>query len=57
MGSVYVFHTSDQIDDGAWRDSLRHLETYGVGDRRVEGYGEVRVCDEFHQEIQEVEVK
>jgi CRISPR-associated protein Csx10 len=53
MGSVYVYHTTDGLDEAEWCDSLRALEESGVGERRREGFGQVRVCDEFHGEIQE----
>lgn len=52
-GSVYVYHTDDRADDPEWRDALRSLEEAGVGERRREGFGQVRVCDEFHSQIQE----
>jgi CRISPR-associated protein Csx10 len=54
MGSVYVYHVPplDQYEDRI--AVLRALEEHGVGERRAEGYGQVRVCDEFHLEIQEV---
>jgi CRISPR-associated protein Csx10 len=55
MGSVYVYHTPKKLDDQSWLNALRELEERGVGERRVEGFGQVRVCDEFHQDIQEVE--
>lgn len=53
MGSVYVFHTSDRVDDVGWHDALKSLEQNGVGGRRTQGFGQVRVCDEFHAVIQE----
>ncbi|HIQ05559.1 MAG TPA: CRISPR-associated RAMP protein Csx10 [Anaerolineae bacterium] len=45
MGSVYVYWTAD-IDK--WLPALAKLEVHGVGERRAEGFGRVRVCDEFH---------
>ncbi|MCS6862325.1 MAG: CRISPR-associated RAMP protein Csx10 [Abditibacteriales bacterium] len=54
MGSVYVYHAPYNLDDTTWLNALRDLEEQGVGEKRVEGYGQVRVCDEFHREIQEV---
>ena len=54
MGSLYVYHTKNSIDDEHWLNALCDLEERGVGERRIEGFGQVRVCDEFHQEIQEV---
>src|SRR5437588_138571 len=55
MGSVYVYHTTDGVDDADWLAALRALEERGVGERRREGFGEVRVCDDFHGMIQEVQ--
>jgi CRISPR-associated protein Csx10 len=44
-GSVYLFSTP-QIDQ--WLPALESLEQRGVGDRTCEGFGQIRVCDEFH---------
>jgi CRISPR-associated protein Csx10 len=55
MGSVYVYHTTDGVEDADWLAALRALEGRGVGERRREGFGEVRVCDDFHRKIQEVQ--
>jgi CRISPR-associated protein Csx10 len=52
QGSVYVYHIARSPDDEALLSALRSLEEYGVGERRVEGFGQVRVCEEFHQVIQ-----
>ena len=46
-GSVYLFSV-DSAHWGQWSEALRQLEEKGVGDRTVEGFGQVRVCDEFH---------
>lgn len=44
-GSVYLY----QVDDlDGWVERLERLEALGVGDRRAEGFGQVRICDEFH---------
>lgn len=53
-GSVYVYHVPKEAKTEGWPDALRALEERGVGERRAEGSGQVRVCEEFHQEIQEV---
>jgi CRISPR-associated protein Csx10 len=45
-GSVYLFRTQASLDDIA--DALSQLEKRGIGERRQEGYGAVRGCDEFH---------
>jgi CRISPR-associated protein Csx10 len=50
-GSVYVFRTSN-ID--AWRDALSKFEERGIGARREEGFGAVRICDPFHLEVKPV---
>lgn len=52
MGSVYVYHTTRRRDDQSWILTLRKLEEQGIGERRIEGFGQVRVCEEFHQVIQ-----
>ena len=51
MGSCYVFWTAD-IDK--WEQALVDLEARGVGERRAEGFGQVRVCDEAHLILREV---
>lgn len=47
MGSVFVFASQQALDDTAYA-LLAHLQLQGIGERRAEGYGQVRVCDEFH---------
>lgn len=47
-GSVYVFET-DQPDFQA----LANLEVQGIGERTLEGYGQVRVSDAFHRKRRE----
>lgn len=44
-GGVYLFSTN-QPD--IWLDKLGDLEINGVGERTCEGFGQIRVCDEFH---------
>ncbi len=50
MGSVYVFWAEDI---GRWQAALAGLEATGIGHRRMEGFGRVRVCDEFHLILRE----
>lgn len=50
-GSVYVFCTND-IE--AWHDALGKIEGYGIGIRREEGFGAVRICHPFHLEVKPV---
>jgi CRISPR-associated protein Csx10 len=47
MGSVFVFQarSSLTLDDCA---RLAQLQGAGIGERRAEGYGQVRICDAFH---------
>lgn len=47
MGSVYVFQTKRSLT-AADCAALAHLQLEGIGERRAEGYGQVRICDEFH---------
>ncbi|WP_218082215.1 type III-D CRISPR-associated RAMP protein Csx10 [Anthocerotibacter panamensis] len=44
-GGVYLFSTEQPQ---RWTDALKYLELWGIGERTVEGFGQVRVCDEFH---------
>jgi CRISPR-associated protein Csx10 len=46
-GSVYLFHAQGGLSSGHYR-ALAALQQRGVGERKAEGYGQVRVCDEFH---------
>lgn len=44
-GSTYLFSTANP---DTWWTVLARLELEGVGDRTCEGFGQIRVCDEFH---------
>lgn len=44
-GAVYLFSTTKPE---LWYEALHSLEYQGVGDRRSEGFGQVRICHEFH---------
>jgi CRISPR-associated protein Csx10 len=52
MGSVFLFSipTPEQSN---WIDSLAELEQNGIGERTSEGFGQIKVCDEFHQVMRE----
>ncbi len=51
-GAVYLFSASkDKWDD--WIKALGNLEMNGVGDRTCEGFGQVQVCNEFHNVFRE----
>lgn len=47
MGSVFVFQASGELSPADYA-ALARLEHDGIGERRAEGYGQVRICDEFH---------
>lgn len=44
-GAVYLFGVNDLQ---GWEPRLEYLETHGIGERHEEGFGQVRICDEFH---------
>lgn len=44
-GAVYLFSISSLKD---WNSALEFLEYHGVGERTLEGFGQVQVCNEFH---------
>ena len=46
-GSVFLFKLNDTAD----QQRLAEMEANGVGERREEGFGRVRVCDPFHYEF------
>jgi CRISPR-associated protein Csx10 len=47
MGSVFVFKANEPLsDDDCAR--LAVLQHRGIGERRQEGYGQIRMCDTFH---------
>jgi len=52
MGSVFLFSIST-TEQSNWIDKLAKLEQNGVGERTSEGFGQIRVCDEFHQVMRE----
>ncbi|PDW04093.1 type III-B CRISPR module-associated Cmr3 family protein [Candidatus Viridilinea mediisalina] len=47
MGGLYLFQAEHTLDDKACAN-LAQLQHEGIGERRSEGFGQVRVCDEFH---------
>ncbi|ODH03185.1 CRISPR-associated RAMP protein Csx10 [Nostoc sp. KVJ20] len=49
-GSVYLFSTSGE---DLWIKALEDLEVKGIGDRTCEGFGQVEVCNEFHNVFRE----
>lgn len=49
-GGVFLYEVNDLE---GWAARLQHLEEMGVGNRRAEGFGQVRICDPFHYEAVE----
>jgi CRISPR-associated protein Csx10 len=47
MGAVYLFHAPKGLTAGDYQ-ALARCQVQGLGQRRAEGFGQVRVCDEFH---------
>jgi CRISPR-associated protein Csx10 len=47
MGSVFVFQVHGDLSEENYHQ-LARLEHHGIGERRAEGYGQIRICDEFH---------
>lgn len=47
MGSLYLFQAEQPLTE-AEAARLEQLQLDGVGERRQEGYGQVRICDTFH---------
>jgi hypothetical protein len=46
-GSLYVFMTDAALTP-AQIERLEQVQRMGIGERVQEGYGQIRVCDEFH---------
>lgn len=47
MGSLFVFQAATELQEQDYQQLLL-LEQQGIGERRSEGFGQVRICDEFH---------
>lgn len=54
-GSVFLF-SIDKSDQAAWETALEDLEIWGIGNATTEGFGQVKVCDEFHNVLREAAV-
>jgi CRISPR-associated protein Csx10 len=54
-GGVFLYSIPKSESDH-WYEPLAKLERWGVGDRANEGFGQIRVCDEFHQVMREASV-
>ncbi|MEH1794045.1 type III-D CRISPR-associated RAMP protein Csx10 [Nostoc sp.] len=51
-GSVYLFSINKE-NEKKWTDKLKDLELNGVGDRTSEGFGQIQICNEFHNVFRE----
>lgn len=51
-GSVYLFSIAKEKRTECY-EALARLEKVGIGNQCSEGYGQLRVCDEFHQVMRE----
>jgi CRISPR-associated protein Csx10 len=51
-GSVFLFSV-DEGDRATWESALENLEIYGIGNLTAEGFGQIKVCDEFHHVLRE----
>jgi CRISPR-associated protein Csx10 len=47
MGGLFVFQAEQPLQREDY-SALAQLQLDGIGERRAEGYGQVRICDEFH---------
>lgn len=47
MGGLFVFAARRPLDDAA-ATRLLVLQSQGIGERRPEGFGQIRICDDFH---------
>lgn len=52
MGGVFLFSIPTAEKDN-WFEKLAKLELKGIGERTSEGFGQINVCDEFHQVFRE----
>lgn len=46
-GGLFVFQADHPLTDEHYA-RLAQLQIDGIGERRQEGYGQIRICDEFH---------
>ncbi|KAB8331435.1 CRISPR-associated RAMP protein Csx10 [Scytonema tolypothrichoides VB-61278] len=51
-GSVYLFSINNNEEEW-WIEALADLQVKGVGDRTCEGFGKIRICDNFHLVLRE----
>jgi CRISPR-associated protein Csx10 len=51
-GSVFLFSCASPPSEALLK-ALFQLEEQGIGKRRAEGFGRVRVSDQFHQQVEQ----
>jgi len=49
-GAVYLFSTTQPE---LWIERLGELEMRGLGDRTCEGFGQIQICNQFHNIFRE----
>ena len=54
-GSVYLFSINES-DRADWEKALADLEIWGIGNATAESFGQVKVCDDFHNVLRETAV-
>lgn len=54
-GSTFLFSVDipKAWENPDWIAAIETLETQGIGDRTAEGFGQIRICDEFHTIVRE----
>jgi len=50
-GSTFLFKTDKDIDVEKLITYLKNIEQSGIGERKIEGFGEVIICHPFHLEV------
>ena len=50
-GSTFLFKTDKEIDEEELVTYLENIEQTGIGERKIEGFGEVIICHPFHLEV------
>jgi len=52
-GSAFLYEAEvkDKVDRRALQDALKSLQFRGIGLRRAEGFGEIKINDPFHKEL------
>ncbi|MFM7219074.1 MAG: CRISPR-associated RAMP protein Csx10 [Nodosilinea sp.] len=51
-GSVYLFSIDETAQEN-WVAKLEELEIWGIGNLTAEGFGQIKICDDFHNVLRE----